>query len=93
MREGGPPRQLIDLLLASREDGGLSHGELLDDVLTFIMAGHDTTSKVSAYPACACVVLPAALQLRTAGLNSMSPSRPPLSTGRCLRDAVAGEAP
>ena len=44
--EGAPPRDMLDLLLASRADDGttLSRRQVRDQVVTFIVAGHETVA-------------------------------------------------
>ena len=37
---------LINLLLSSSDDGGLTQSELADNILTFVLAGHETTTQV-----------------------------------------------
>ncbi|MEZ4251820.1 MAG: cytochrome P450 [Polyangiales bacterium] len=44
-RHEGPPRDLLDALVAANEgEGGMSDRQLRDEVLTLVMAGHETTA-------------------------------------------------
>ena len=44
-RHEGPPRDLLDSLVAANEgDGGMTDRQLRDEVLTLVMAGHETTA-------------------------------------------------
>jgi cytochrome P450 len=46
LAEGEPPRDLLDLLLTARDDEGarLSRAQVRDQVVTFIVAGHETVA-------------------------------------------------
>ncbi len=49
---GGAPRDLLTLLLAARDEAtgrGLSEAEIRDNLVTFIAAGHETTSNALAW--------------------------------------------
>jgi cytochrome P450 len=44
-RHDGPPRDLLDALVAANEgEGGMTDQQLRDEVLTLVMAGHETTA-------------------------------------------------
>lgn len=44
-RHEGPPRDLLDALVAANEgEGGMTDRQLRDEVLTLVMAGHETTA-------------------------------------------------
>jgi cytochrome P450 len=45
LRAGGPPRDMLDLLLAGHgREGALSRRQVRDQVVTFIVAGHETVA-------------------------------------------------
>jgi cytochrome P450 len=77
--EGAPPRDMLDLLLAGHDDDGsrLSRSQVRDQVVTFIVAGHETVASALTWAWHLLATDPVARRRLRAEVDDACPGRAP----------------
>jgi cytochrome P450 len=79
LADGCPPRDMLDLLLAAHDDDGsrLSRQQVRDQVVTFIVAGHETVASALTWAWHLLATNPAALATARGEVDAVCPSGAP----------------